>query len=286
MPYEEDIEDQIGKHYQKIYEEEIDDTIKNYFQYLESSHEVKNQTLDEKSTEIYSTRSLAYEHLSFNPSLFDAGCFNLAYVLSEVNDDIESSIFLSIHGKYRPAKALLRRWLETTIRAICHDCQIEKNSKIPIKHTKSIKNGRDWLKKSPYHRFSGKRDKSGKESILNVLIDSDTDYIAQQLLKEKSDFKDISFKKYIEILYGNLSKSVHFGGIDIESSDELNLEFAKYDKELFDEWYTYLNKINEICNILILLKYPKMLTLYKERKINIPALETNQKILLDKLLRS
>ena len=278
MPYEEDIEDQIGKYYQKMYEEEIDDTIKNHFKYLESSHEVKNRTLDEKSTEIYSAISLVYEHLSSNPSLFDAGCFYLAYVLLEVNDDIESSIFLSIHGKYRPAKALLRRWLETTIRAIYHDCEIENNSKIPIEHKKSIKNGWDWLTKSPYHRFSG------KESILNILIDSKTDYIAQQLLKEKSDFKEISFIKYIEILYGNLSKSVHYGGIDVESSDELNLEFAKYDKELFDEWYTYLNKINEICNILIFLKYPKMLTLYKERKINIPALETNQKKLLEKLL--
>lgn len=284
MLCEEDIEDEIEKNFQKMFDEEIDDTIKNYFEYLESSHEVKNRTLNEKSIEIYSTISLAYEHLSYNSYLFDAGCFNLAYVLLEVNDDIESSIFLSIHGKYRPAKALLRRWLETTIRAICHDCQIENSSENPIKHKKYIKNGCDWLKKSPYHRFSGKIDKGGNESILNILIDPDTDHIAQQLLKEKYDFKDISFIKYIENLYGNLSKSVHFSGIDVESSDELNLEFAKYDKELFDEWYTYLNIINEICNILIFLKYPKMLTLYKERKITIPALETNQRMLLEKLL--
>lgn len=279
MLYEEDIEDEIGKYFQGIYEEEIDDTIKKYFNYLESSYEIKSRTLHEKSIDLYTAILLINNHLSSTPSLFDTGFDTLATVLLEINEDIEISIFLSIHGKYRPAKALLRRWLETTIRAIYHDCQIKKNSKNPNQYKKSIHDGWKYLTKSPYKRFSG------EDGILDILIDSDTDYIAQQLLKEKSYFGDISFRKYIENLYGNLSKSVHFGGIDFESL-ELNLEFAKYDKELFEEWYTYLNKINEICNILMFLKYPKMLTLYKEHKINIPVLETNQMILLEKLLRS
>jgi len=38
-------------------------------------------------------------------------------VLFDVTEDIEMSIFLSIHSKYRPANALLRRWLETAITA-------------------------------------------------------------------------------------------------------------------------------------------------------------------------
>lgn len=280
MPYEEDIEDQIDAYFQKIDEEEIDKTLKKFFNYMESSYEIKNRTLDEKSIDIYNTILLIDNHLSSTSSFFDTGFYNLATVLLEVNEDIEISTFLSVHGKYRPAKALLRRWLETTIHAIYHDWQIEKNSKNFSEYDTSIDYGWEWLTESPYSKFKGKK------GILDKLIDSNTDSIAQQLLNEKSYFKYASFREYIETLYSNLSKCVHFGGIDFESSDELNLEFAKYDKELFEEWYTYLNQINEICNILIFLKFPEILTLHKEHKVNIPVLEKNQMTLLEKLLRS
>ena len=76
-----------------------------------------------------------------------------------------------------------------------------------------IKNyGWEWLTESPYSKFKGKK------GILDKLIDFNTDSIAQQLLKEKSYFKYASFREYIETLYSNLSKCVHFGGIDLEFS--------------------------------------------------------------------
>lgn len=284
MTYEEDIENQSESFHQKSLEKEIDNTIKNYFNYLESSNEIKNKTLDEKSTEIYYSILLIQNHLSSYSSFLDSKFETLDNVLFEVNEDIEISFFLTLHGKYRPAKALLRRWLETTIYAIYFDWQIKTNSKTPAKYEKSIENGWEWLTKTSYSRFKG------KGSWLDNLIDSHTDSIAKQLLKEKPYFKHASFRGYIETLHSHLSKSVHFGGIDTDFSldklNKLSIEFAEYNGELFDEWYMYLNQINEICIIFIFIKFPEMLTLYKEHKIGIPVLETSQMILLEQLLRN
>jgi hypothetical protein len=160
---------------------------------------------------------------------------------------------LSVHGKYGPANALLRRWLEIFITALYFDAELKKCDK-DTKLYKNIIEKRDkWLKKAPHRRFTGEEC-----SVLSTLIDPDTDDRAARLMKEETtSFSNSSFRGYVESLYRDLSKHVHFGGL-LSLEDELKRGFAEYDEKLFKEWYDRLNQINGICNILTLLKFPEI----------------------------
>lgn len=279
MSYEEDIENQINEHYHRLHEEEIENTVENYLHYLESSHDVKKKTLEEKTSEIYSAILLIYEYLDSGSSYWMIGYETLDNVLIDITEDIEMSIFLSIHGKYRPANALLQRWLETTITAIYLDYKLKKYANDVKNYEKTLEEGWGWLEESKNIHFT----KSGY--VLDTLIDSNTDNLAQKLLSEKSYFEDATFKEYVIDIYKNLSKSVHYGGMNI-SFENLCMGFSEYNRELFEKWYGNFNQVNEICNILIFLKNPETITFIKEHKISIPTLESNQMIILKNILKS
>lgn len=279
MSYEEDIENQINEHFHRLHEEEIENTVENYLHYLESSHDVKKKTLEEKTSEIYSAILLVYEYLDSGSSYSMIGYETLDNVLFDVTEDIEMSIFLSIHGKYRAANALLRRWLETAITAIYFDCELKKQFNDVENYEKTLAEGWVWLEKSKHIPFAG------KNAVLDKLIDSNTDDFALQLLSENAYFEDSTFNKYVKNIYGNLSKSVHYGGMN-RSLDNLCIDFSEYNRELFEKWYGNFNQVNEICNILIFLKNPETITLIKEHKISIPTLKNNQMIILKRILKS
>ena len=357
----EDYDEQMEEMNIKYINAEIDDTIKNFMGYLSSPHNVK-KCLDEKTTEIYSAILLSIEHRDCDSAYSITGCDTFAEVLFELNNDIEMSIFLSIHGMYRPANVLLRRWLETTIYAFEYDSML-KNSRNRNKYEDILGKSWDWLEKAPSNiKLNGTVNKDG-------FIDDEIDNIAKQLLKEKSYFEKssylfswdeipindgdriieflkkelkikwaktenirkidgnktiivsnetkslslklndeiskvileidngkvyeftvktkngkliiyASFKKYIIDIYNDLSKSAHYDGINIFGNYQ-----PEYNKELFEEWYLKLNQINEICNILILLKFPEMLTLNKKHKETFPSLELNQMKMLRGLFK-
>ena len=267
------------EYYDKLYEEaEVDATIKGYLDYLETAYDVKKETSEQKRNEIYSAINLVNEHTDYYFGYLKTGCTTLFAVMFELNEDIESSIFLSIHGKYRPANALLRRWLETTIYALYFDFELKKYNKNTKTYEKTLEKRNKWLKK-PYHlRFTG-----DNFSILAIVIDPDTDYIAMQLMKKTtSDFSKSSFRRYVENIYRLLSKSVHYGGMNLLEDGLPVLGFAEYNEKLFREWYVKLKRIHEICNILTLLKFPEMLTLQQER---FPTLEEKQMRKLKELLK-
>lgn len=273
MLNEEDYNEQMEEFFIKSINAEIEDTINKFLEYSSSPHDVK-KSLDEKTTEIYSAILLSIEHRDYDSAYSITGCDTLAEVLFELNDDIEMSIFLSIHGMYRPANVLLRRWLDTTINAIEYDSMLKKcKSKKPKKYDNMLEKSFDWLTDpSPSRTFSGIVNKNG-------FIDDEIDNTAMQLL-DKSYYFEKSFKKYIINLHKDLSKSAHYGGMNIFLDNQHG-----YNKKLFEEWYLKLNQINEICNILILLKFPEMLTLNKKHKETFPILEVNQMKMLIELLK-
>ena len=269
----EDYDEQMEEFFIKSINAEIDETIENFIGYLRSSYNVEN-SLDEKTTEIYSAILLSMEHRDCHSAYLITGCETLENVLFELNEDIEMSIFLSIHGMYRPANVLLRRWLDTTISALSFDSALKKyKKKRPNKFDKILENGWNWLTK-PHTSVTFKN-----RLYKNNFIDTKADNIAKQLLKEKPYFRQSSFKDYIYNLYTGLSKSAHYSGKNIFLDNQ-----PGYNKEHFEEWYLKLNQINEICNILILLKFPEMITLNKKHKERFPTLEVNQMKRLIKLL--
>lgn len=278
--YEYDFEKQLADHYQKSFESEIENTVENYLNYLESSYNVKKKTLEEKTLDIYDSILLIEEHIGSYSAFSMVGCETLANVVLEINEDIESSIFLSIHGQYNPANALLRKWLENTVNALYFDERLKKHYGRK-KYENFIDKGWEWLTRPSHINFKGK----GNGSSLGTLVDLETDNIAKQLLNDKSYFnQSSSFREYIEDLYKILSKSVHFNGMK-QSPDDFKSEFSVYNRELFEKWFLNFNQINEICNILILLKFPELIDLYKEHKITYPKLEADQMIKLDELIK-
>lgn len=279
MLNEDDIEIQLEDYWNDLYESEIDDSVKDYFNYLESSYDVNRKTLEEKRNEIYNAIKLVEKHIDYYSAYLIAECTIISNVTFEYIEDIESSIFLSIHGKYKPANALLRKWLETFIVALYYDSEIKRYKKNSKMHEKINTESKKWLNGSKRtNRFLG-----DEFSILATVIDADIDDIARQLLIKSHHFKDKPFNKYIEELYSSLSKNVHYGGIKL-SWDNLSLDFATYKPKLFDDWFLKMNQIDEICNILILLKFPEMLNLKEIHKEKFPTLEENQLTELKKLL--
>ena len=178
MSYEEDIENQINEHFHRLHKAEIENTVENYLHYLESSHDVKKKTLEKKTSEIYSAILLVYEYLDSGSSYSMIGYETLDDVLFDVTEDIEMSIFLSIHSKYRPANALLRRWLETAITAIYFDCELKKHLNDVENYDNTLAKSWEWLKESKYISFTK------KGFVLDTLIDPNTDNFAQRLLSK------------------------------------------------------------------------------------------------------
>lgn len=249
--YEEHIEAE-KEYYTKLYEERVEHVVDHYLNHLGSAYAVKKKTSEEKRNEIYNVIKLVDKtriyHTYSNPKV---GCVTILCVMLDFWRDIDASIFLSVHGKYGPANALLRRWLETFITALYFDSELKKCDKDTELYKDIIKKRDEWRKEAPHRRFTG------KGSVLSTLIDPHTDDRATQLMKETTSFSHSSFRSYVESLYRNLSKHVHFGG-QPSLEDELTHDFDEYDEKLFEEWYDRLNQINEICNILTLLKFPEI----------------------------
>ena len=238
-----------------LYEEQVDAAMASYLEYfLKLFYDAKEETLEEKRNEMYNVIKLVDKtriyHTYSNPKV---GCVTILCVMLDFWRDIDASIFLSVHGKYGPANALLRRWLETFITALYFDAELKKCDKDTELYKDIIKKRDKWLKKAPHRRFTG-----NECSVLSTLIDPDTDDMATQLMKETTSFSHSSFRGCVESLYRNLSKHVHFGGQPSLLEDWLKRGFAEYDEKLFEEWYDGLNQINEICNILTLLKFPEI----------------------------
>lgn len=262
-----------------LYESKIDNSVKDYFNYFESSYNVNSKTLEEKRNDIYNAKKLVDKHIDYYSAYLITECSIISNVTFEYIEDIESSIFLSTHGKYKPAYALLRKWLETFIVALYFDSEIKRYKKNSKMREKINAESGKWLDGSKrINRFLG-----DEFSILGTVIDADIDDIARQLLIEKPYFKDKPFNKYIEELYGSLSKNVHYGGMKL-SWDDLSFDFATYKPKLFDDWFLKMNQIDEICNILILLKFPEMMDLRETHRERFPTLEKNQMTELRQLL--
>lgn len=281
--YEEEQAELYNKQYYEEMEAEFNQTVDGYINYLDKAYEVKKITLDKHRTDIYYAIQLIDKYGTYYSGYLMADCEALADVIIELNRDIESSIFLIIHANYRPANSLLRRWLETTLIALFFDFKLKKYKNNPEKYNKWIRKRDLWLRKSIHISLNG------NGGVFDFLIDSDTNNKATQLLKlTNPDYKE-SFEKYVETIYTELNKHVHYGGRNSDSPfDELPLDFVEYNEKRFTEWYNKLNQINEICNIIILLKFPEMISLsekYKDEYTTFPTLEESQSHKLKELLK-
>lgn len=257
---------ELADYYERQYAEYIDEhitsTLKGYISYVETAYDVKKETTSKQKDRIYGIVTIIDNaRACLMEALLNASCLTLYTVFEEILQDVESSLFLTLHGRYRPANAILRRLLETMMTALFFDAELQK-CKHGSKTYDHIRGNRDvWVDRSRSLRFTG------EYGILGILIDPDTDYIATEVLKATTKRFPRSFRAYVEKLYGDLSKFVHYGGL--RSMDELSLEFAEFDEKQFENWFARFNQVYEICNLLAAIKFPKILEAYEklERKL-------------------
>lgn len=254
-------------------EAEVNDTVEGYLKYLNHAYDVQNETLEKHKTDLYEVTQLAIEHEKYFSAYLIAECENLANVTIELSKDIESSIFLSVHANYRAANILLRRLLEVTISAIFFDFHLQNDKSNTNKYENIVKLHDRWSKNQKSIHFTG------NGGFLNRLIDDDTDNKATKLLNLNPTNKK-TFENYVTDVYKNMSGHVHYGGkFSGDVLDELTFDFVEYDVRQFKEWYNKLNQIHEICNIIILLKFPEMIDLsekYNNKYISFPTLKNIQ----------
>ncbi len=272
---QEEHETEQAEIYEKLYceavEAEVNDTTKGYMNYLNHAHNVQNETLEKHKNDLYEVIQLVNKCEQYYSAYFIAECDTLADVTTGLIKDVESSIFLSVHANYRAANILLRRWLEITFIAINYNFQLKINKSELNDYNDCVIKRDHWLKKS---------DRISFDNILSRLLDDDTDNQAIQLLNLSNPVNKKKFKNYVSEIYKELSKNVHYGGkISGKIFDEFTFDFVEYNEMQFKEWYNKLNQIHEICNIVILLKFPEMIALsekYNSEYISFPTLNNTQ----------
>jgi len=253
------------KWYAKYIQEDIETTVKGYVSYIKTAYDVQEKTCSTMKNEICIIVKIVHNQSEIMDVYLTTGCLTVTDILNEVIEDIESSLFLAIHGKYGPAMALLRRWLESMLVALYFDVEIKKYDKSSKTYDYVISRRDKWVEKA-----RGRVKFTGEYGILERLIDPDTDYVAGETLRRTATyFKKSSFRSYVAELYQKLSKFVHYGGAK-PIGESLSLEFAEYNEDRFKEWYTRFNQIYEICNLITIIKFPQILPLYNatQEKLN------------------
>ena len=283
--FQEEYEREQAELYEKLHceavEAEVNDTIKEYLNYLNHAYSVQYETLKKHKADLYEVTQLVSKHEQYYFAYLIAECDTLADVTTELTKDIESSIFLSVHANYRAANILLRRLLEVTISAIDFDFQLKRDKSKFKKYNKTVKKHDKWLKNPNLFHFIG------NGGFLSNLIDEDTNNKATQLLN-LSNYANENFEDYVINIYKELSNHIHYGGKSSgDTFDDFTIDFVEYDEMRFKEWYNKLNQIYEICNIVILLKFPEMIALsekYENNYISFPTLKSTQLSRLKEML--
>ncbi len=254
--------------------EKFDEVIQGYANSNKRAYSIQEETFSNKETELYHIIQIFYNQSIVLESYLFAACLTLFDTLEQTMSDLESSAFLAVHGKYEPAMGLLRRYLDTVLCSLYYDSELLKLAiNKGVAHREflefSAKKER-WLETSFPMRFSG------HESVLSKLFEGDTDRIAKSV-----DIPNLSgsYQKSVERVYYDLSKYVHYGG---KKGDITFGIFQTYNEEKFKKWNVSFHEVIEICNLLILLKYPKFAEIYnsvKERRSGEVDFLTAKKIL-------
>jgi hypothetical protein len=262
---------ELSEYYERQYTEyaaeHIEDVVKGYSSYIASAYEVKTETVTKYEDEIYNVVIIIE---SIRPylaeSLLIASCIASFGVIEEVVQDMESSLFLAMHGKYVPANALLRRILENTLTALYFDDEVRK-CKVGSRNHQGLCKKRDaWAMKSR----KGAPSFTGEYGVLGKLIDPDTDYVGIKALEKTNPTPQTTFGGYVRKIYGELSKFVHHGGSELVGFAFI---FAQFDEKKFEEWVSRFKQVLEIYTLIVAIKFPSVLKDYETQMNKIEPIE-------------
>lgn len=168
-------EDLIIEEYDRMsYEDHKESEVNDLTIYFKSAFDVKEQTVNEHKNAIYEAKEIANEHWNYYYALDKEGCDTLSMIIPDLNQDIRASIFLSMHGLYRPANSLLRRWLDTTIYAIYFDYEFKKNGS---DKNETINKYNEWLNGDKPEAFHTILRLVINDNLLNEVVINEKTYL-------------------------------------------------------------------------------------------------------------
>ena len=276
----EESQKELAEYYERQYAEYVDDyvtyTLERYASYVESAYDVKKETLSKQRNEIYDIVKIVDNLRGYLiEALLKSDCSALFMVFDEATQDIESSLFLAMHGRYVPANALLRRIMEMVLTALYFDDEIRKCKKGSRSHNDLCHKRDAWIQKSS----RGSLSFTGEYGVLGRLIDPDTDYFAKKIMETNRQILKKTFKAYVRKLYSDLCRFVHYGGLGL--TDRFSLEFAVFEERIFKEWISRFRQVFEACNILLVVKFPEVLEAYEKLESDLEPFEQVQLLTLE-----
>jgi len=213
-----------------------------YLSYMKKSQEIIDETKQNNFSELYNMFEIVIHYFSRYDRLIEEDCDTMCILLPMLNTDIETVLFLALHGKYYSSLSISRKILEVTIRAIYLDFFLQFDD-----YLIEIKN--EWLQ--------GERFKYIFSKVMDKLLPNDDNNYITNILYDLNIMKDNNLKDKIKELYSVLSKYVHLR--PRKDLFDTTILFSEYDEKKFDHVYRYIIEIMRFTDIILFMKYPKIL---------------------------
>jgi hypothetical protein len=246
----EEHEREESKRLEREWLDHIKSEVGYFLEYLNTAYDVKEETFQKHVYELF---SLIEEVARFeNRVQIYASIPGEALLLShrQVLDDMHTSIFLAVHGKYAQAMSSLRRVLEVSFRAIEHDCRMAAQSSTRLPDIDEWLQGRGL-------KFSS------KGGTVDAILDERTDKAVVNFLKKFRNLERASARESVKETYHELSHYIH---VEPFSNRQIVFGFAEYDASLFDRWQRTYAEVILLIDLIVLLKFPTLLALSSKRK--------------------
>jgi hypothetical protein len=236
----EEYERQQAEWMESQYLEDIKYEVGYFLKYLASAYDVKEASFRENVYTLFELLEQVTRFESRMQMFVDIRAESLILLHDQVLDDMHTSIFLAVHGKYGQAMSSLRRVLEASLRGIESDCRIVAH---PETRPSDLE---EWLQGN-HLSFTG----SG--GVIERLFDESIDRMIVEFLREFRKCECASTWQLMKDLYRELSQYVH---VEASSNRQIVLGFAEYNANLFDRWHRTWEKVILLIDLTFLLRLP------------------------------
>lgn len=273
LSLESDLREHEKEELERLQEEWLDhikSEVGDFLAYLAEADEVQRESLEKNVYDLFDLLEQVARFQNRIEMFVEINAYSLILLYPQILDDMRTSIFLAVHGKYAQAMSSMRRVLEATLRGI------ESDYRIGIQPETRPPDLEQWLQSKPLN-FSG----SG--GVVETLLDDSTDRIVANFLRAFRKLEYANAQKFIKKKYGELSRYVHVEGV---SNRQIVLGFAEYDPKLFEEWRRTYEEVVLLIDLILLLKFPSLLALSsKGEKIGFPRFSATELYFLQGELR-
>jgi hypothetical protein len=235
----------------KQWQEFIESETTGYLKYLDKAYEIKEITCKKRTEDLFFSFSRVSMFLSRINLFARAGADTMVTLHNQITDDLFSSMFLCIHGKYGPAMSILRRVLETSLKAIYVDYGLRNQEDVTVVQDR-------LLKGEPSMPFTCDK------GAVTLLLDPQTDHRMVSYGRKYLGFQGRSYVDFITEVYHRLSSYVHAELPEEREKRELVFDFTEYEISRFDAWKKSFNDIIQLIDLIFLLKFSKALNILLE----------------------